>query len=137
MREKVRRTVEKVKYIIFFVCLFCVGCLPLTSNGFKDIHVDYSEQDVIKVLGKPSTKNEFYSKKYMIYYVHDSVFSLFFNKNNFPYVGFYPLLRTGTEYWVILDNNKVVAFGPAKRFNGSNIPKALDTKSSYIISGED
>ena len=119
---------------VFFVlfCFLCTSCLPLTSNGFKNIHVNYSAEQVIDVLGEPATQNEFYSKKYMIYYVHDSVFSLFFNKNVFPFIGFYPLLRTGTEYWVILDYDKVVGFGPAKQF-GNNIPKELDAKSPYII----
>lgn len=134
MKKKYFNSIVKNSRNVFFVlfCVLCTSCLPLTSNGFKNIHVNYSAEQVIDVLGEPATQNEFYSKKYMVYYVHDSVFSLFFNLDQFPFVGFYPLLRTGTEYWVILDNNKVVGFGPAKRF-GNNIPKALDTKNAYTL----
>lgn len=135
MKKLVSTIIIRSKYSIsiILVCLFCTSCLPLTSNGFKKIKINYSENDVINIIGRPTTKNVFYSKEYMVYYVYDSIFSLFLNRDVFPYVGFYPLLRTGTEYWVILDNNKVVAFGPSKKFNSGSISRALDTKGSYII----
>lgn len=112
-----------------FLLLLCLGlssCFPLTSNSFKKIKVDDTEERVIKVLGRPTSKRAYYSKEYMIYYVHDDFFSIFFNMKQFPFVGFYPLLRTGQEYWVILEGGKVVAFGLAKNF-GNNIPRALNS----------
>lgn len=120
--------------IKIFCCVLLIllsGCFPLTSNSLKKINVDYTEDQVVKVLGKPFSKKAYYNKVYLVYYIHDDLFSIFFNIKRFPFVGFSPFLRTGDEYWIIMENDRVVSFGTAKNF-GSNIPKALNNKGSVF-----
>ena len=119
----------------FFICLYLVLCLtscfPVTANGFKKIKYNDTEDEVVKILGAPYTKKNYYNKEYFIYYVHDDVFSLFFSKSRFPFIGFYPFLRTGEEYWVIFENGKVVSFGNSSNFNNS-IPRALSNNGISV-----
>lgn len=113
------------KKFSFVILTLLSSCFPLTGNGLKDVNFQDTKEEVIDTIGKPYTKKLFYNKEYMVYYIHDSIFDLLFSTNEFPYIGFYPFLRTGNEYWVILEDNKVVAVGLAKNF-GNNIPKALN-----------
>lgn len=118
--------------IKLFPCMLLLlvnGCFPLTSNSLKKINVNDTEEHVSKVLGKPFSKKAYYNKVYLVYYVHDDLFSVFFNFKKFPFVGFSPLLRTGDEYWIAIEDGKVVSFGTAKNF-GNNIPKALNNKGA-------
>lgn len=119
------------KSFSFIICFLLSSCFPLTGNGLKDINFQDSKENVIEKIGKPYSKKLFYNKEYMVYYVHDGVFDLFFSSTEIPYIGFYPFLRTGKEYWIILEDNKVVAVGLAKNFK-SNIPKALSTKGVVL-----
>jgi outer membrane protein assembly factor BamE (lipoprotein component of BamABCDE complex) len=124
-----------MKYIRYFYLLsflFLLACFPLTSNSLNKIRVGDSREHVINVLGKQYTKKAYYSKTYLVYYIHDSFFEIFFNSKEFPFIGFYPLIRTGKEYWVIIDNDKVVSFGNANNYK-NNIPKALDSKVIFEV----
>jgi hypothetical protein len=69
-----------------------------------------SSKEVIKVMGRSDEKKLGFGKNILVYYLHSSIFDLFFSKN-FPYIGPYPFNRTGKEYWVVLKDDKVVAFG--------------------------
>ena len=120
-----------IKYIIIALFVALTACFPLTENGLKKIDVRDTKEQVVEKIGSPYTKKAFYNKEYMVYYVYDDVFDLFINQTKFPFVGFYPFLRTGKEYWVILEDNKVVAFGLAKNF-GNNIPRALNARSGTL-----
>ena len=122
----------KSKILILLSFLFISACFPLTGYGLKEININDNKEEVIKKIGKPYTKKSFYNKEYMVYYVYDDIFSLFFNIKRFPYIGFYPFLRTGEEYWIVLENNKVVAVGSARNLNNYNIPKALDAKGGVV-----
>lgn len=122
----------KNKMLILLSFLFVSACFPLTGYGLKEININDDKEQVIKKIGRPYTKKSFYNKEYMVYYVYDDIFSLFFNIKRFPYVGFYPLLRTGEEYWIVLENNKVVAVASARNLNNYNIPKALDVKGGTV-----
>lgn len=119
------------KYFFSTFFLLLVACFPLTGNGLKNVNVQDAKKDVIDKIGNPYSKKAFYNKEYMVYYVYDDIFGLFFTKERFPFIGFYPFLRTGTEYWVILEDDKVVAFGSAKNF-ANNIPRALNTKGIIL-----
>ena len=120
------------KFLVLILPLLLSACFPLTGYGVKDINISDTKETVIEKIGQPYTKKAFYNKEYMGYYVYDDIFSLFLNIKQFPYVGFYPFLRTGVEYWVILEDNKVVAFGSAKNFN-NNIPKSLNANGSLEV----
>lgn len=119
------------EYTFIALFLLLTACFPLTENGLKKIDVQDTKEQVVDKIGNPYSKKAFYNKEYMIYYVYDDIFDLFINQTKFPFVGFYPFLRTGKEYWIILEDNKVVAFGLAKNF-GNNIPKALNAKGGTL-----
>lgn len=123
----------KVRQFSLLLVLFFVlsSCFPVTSNSLKKININNTEEEVIRILGKPFSKKAYYTKEYLVYYVHDSFFDVFFNKDQFPFIGFYPILRTGSEYWIIMDNGKVVAFGLSKNF-GNSLPKALNNKGTML-----
>lgn len=120
---------KKLMYTLMF--LFLNACFPLTNNSLKKISANDSKEQVIEVLGSPYTKKIYYNKEFLVYYVHDDFFSLFFNSSEFPFVGFYPFLRTGTEYWVILENDKVVSSGTARNYV-NNLPKSLSNGGSVV-----
>jgi hypothetical protein len=115
------------KYFFATLFLLLAACFPLTGNGLKSVNIQDARKEVISKIGNPYSKKAFYNKEYMVYYVYDDIFGLLFTKERFPFIGFYPFLRTGTEYWIILEDDKVVAFGSAKNF-GNNIPRALNAK---------
>ena len=100
------------------------GCFPLTNISTNKLYHKQSKDEVLKIMGKPSEKRVYYTKEYYVYYLHRDIYDLFLNKNKFPYVGFYPLLRTGKEFWVIFDNNELVSFGNKDNFK-SDLPKAI------------
>lgn len=104
-------------FFYLFLTLSVNACFPLTSNSLKHINVNDTEKQVIKILGSPFSKKVYRNKTFLVYYVHDDFFSIFFNIKKFPFVGFFPFLRTGEEYWVILENDKVIAFGSSRNFN--------------------
>lgn len=116
---------------VFLLTVFITACSPLTSNAFKKINVNDTQEEVERVLGKPFSKRAYYNKTFLVYYVYEDFFGIFINQKKVPFVGFPPLLRTGDEYWVILENGKVVAFGLSKNF-GNSIPKALSDKDATL-----
>lgn len=120
-----------MKKIFCILFILLSGCFPLTSNSLKKINVNNTEKQVVEVLGKPFSKKAYYNKTYLVYYIHDDLFSIFFNLKRFPFVGFSPLLRTGDEYWVIMEDGKVVSFGSASNFKNS-IPRALTNNGSVV-----
>lgn len=123
------KTVKMFAFLSIFILL--TACFPLTSNSFKKINVGDSEKRVVKVLGNPTSKKAYYNKEHFVYYVHQDFFSLFFNIKRFPFIGFYPFLRTGEEYWVIMEDDKVVSFGSSSNYKNS-IPRALDSRGLTV-----
>ncbi len=119
--------------VLCFLLLILVlnACTPVTSNSLKKINTNDTEEQVKKILGNPYSKKAYYNKTYLVYYVYDDFFSIFVNLKKFPFFGFPPLLRTGDEYWIILEDNRVVAFGLSKNF-GNNIPRALSTRGGTL-----
>jgi len=107
--------------------MLLTACFPLMSNSLNKINVGNSEEDVVMVLGKPFTKKTYRDRTFMVYYVHDSLADIFFSKDKFPYIGFFPLIRTGREYWIITEGNRVVSFGDATNYKNS-IPRALNER---------
>ena len=120
------------KCLCTLLILFLSSCFPLTSNSLNKIEIGDSKEHVVKKLGKQYTQKGYYNKTFLVYYVHDSFFEIFFNAKEFPFIGFYPFLRTGKEYWVVIENNKVVSFGNADNYK-NNIPKALDSKITFEV----
>jgi hypothetical protein len=99
----------------------------------KSIEVGDSKSEVIDKIGKPYYKMEYYTKQHLVYYMYDDLMSLFFTEDKFPYIGFYPLLRTGTEYWVIVEGDKVVSHGRKDAYIGSgSITKTLNSKNIIL-----
>jgi outer membrane protein assembly factor BamE (lipoprotein component of BamABCDE complex) len=117
-----------MRYLAFLLLLS--SCFPLTSYSLNKIKVGDSRSKVVKDLGRPSYHMEYYTKEHLVYYVHDDIFSLFYS-SKFPFVGFYPFLRTGDEYWVIIDGGKIVSHARAKDYRGG-ISRALNGGGDVI-----
>jgi hypothetical protein len=83
----------------------------------NDLKKSMSEEEVKGIMGAVSEKKLYFDKKILVYYVHSSVFDIVFSKS-FPYVGPFPFNRTGKEFWVVMENNVVIAFGYAGDFGG-------------------
>jgi hypothetical protein len=104
-----------------------MALVPLTSctniahrHVTNDLYLGATAKEVVLVMGDgPAEKKSFGGKEVMVYYVYSSIFDLIVNWEKFPYVGFYPLLSTGQEFWIILNDNRVESFGYAKNFSNS------------------
>lgn len=97
--------------IIIFVLLFLItSCSGIGINSSL-IKLEYgmSKNEVINDVFKlKPTEKKIVDKDHEIYvyYIHSSLFDFFFNRERFPYVGFYPINRTGKEYWLMF-NSKI------------------------------
>lgn len=122
------------KYNILLLLLL-TSCFPLHTKVSNKLYYNQSSKDVIEKIGQPGFSQRYYSKEIYGYYVHDSIFDLFINTKKFPWIGFYPFLRTGKEFYIILDDNKVVAYGLKSNFS-QTIPTLLKdniSKTSLVI----
>jgi hypothetical protein len=81
----------------------------------NDIQKFSPKQDVEAVLGQSEEKKIYQNKEILVYYLHNSLFDMIFSKN-FPFIGFFPLVRTGKEFWVVLEDGRVTAAGYADNF---------------------
>ena len=104
-----------MRHFIFctIVCFMLSSCCILTNNATKKLYFNQSKEEVEQILGKPDAKAVFYSKEYYVYYIHSDIYDLFLNRSKFPYIGIYPFLRTGKEFWVVFENNNLIYFGKA------------------------
>ena len=122
------------KYKILLLLLL-TSCFPLHTKISNKLYYNQSSKDVLEKIGQPDFSQRYYSKEIYGYYVHDSIFDLFINTKKFPWIGFYPFLRTGKEFYIILDDNKVVAYGLKSNFS-QTIPTLLKdniSKTSLVI----
>ena len=102
---------------IFFFSLF-VNAEPYSLNKLK--YGLNKEEVVNNVFGSKPFEKKIVdsSKEIYVYYIHSSLFELFLNKEKFPYIGFYPLNRTGREYWLLFDNKEgLIKSAYAKEWN--------------------
>ncbi|MDR2077936.1 MAG: hypothetical protein LBP39_03145 [Rickettsiales bacterium] len=77
------------------------------------------EEAVLAMGYEPAEKKSFGGRDVMVYYLYSSIFDFIINGDKFPFFGFYPLLATGQEFWIILNKDKVEAFGYARNFGYS------------------
>ena len=95
----------KIIFILFFMTA-CSG--TLTNYSTNKLEYGQSKQQVIKLLSSPAEKRIIdKNKEVFIYYVHDSILDLFLT-SRFPFIGFYPINRTGDELWLLFENNSLV-----------------------------
>ena len=115
--------------------LLLTSCFPLHTKVSNKLYYNQSSNDVIEKIGQPDFSQRYYSKEIYGYYVHDSIFDLFINTKKFPWIGFYPFLRTGKEFYIILDDNKVVAYGLKSNFSQTiqTLLKDNISKTSLVI----
>lgn len=119
----------KTLFVLSFILV--AGCFPTTNVAINKIDVGMTKKQVTKVMGKPYSTNAFYNKDFFVYYVHEDFIDLFISKK-FPFIGFYPIIRTGTEYWIVLENARVVSYGEARHFK-NNVPNALSSKGMIVF----
>lgn len=91
-------------YISILLTLFLTSCVSRTTSMTTKLQINMSKEEVIKIMGKPEEKRILNKNDIFVYYLHDSILSLIIG-STFPYVGFYPINRTGKEYWVIFNGN--------------------------------
>jgi hypothetical protein len=87
------------------------------NYSLNKLSVNQNISEVNKILGGPAEKKIYGEYEIFIYYIHSSIFDLFFNSARFPYIGPYPINRTGKEYWVVFKNSKLIASGFASDFD--------------------
>lgn len=108
-RQAVPRTV-----IIFIVMAVIAGCgstyYPTNSLGEGD-----SRDDVLRIMGNPSRTFLMDGREFLVYDLSSSMSESVFGKNA-PYLGIAPLTRTGNEYYVVLENGKVIGYGDADNY---------------------
>lgn len=113
----------KGKIIYIFIMLLLQSCASSITTPYQINRIFYgqSEKSIIKTMGSPAERkiiNE--DEKIFVYYIHSTIFDLFFNIERFPYLGFYPINRTGKEFWIILKNNRLKSSGYVKDLNKYN-----------------
>jgi hypothetical protein len=94
------------------------GCFALTPYSMKNLNVGMTRKEVRKIMGQPYSCAYGNGKEYDSYYLHRGVFDLFLD-TNFPFVGFYPLRRTGKEHYVVYKKGKLVSYGKKELYSTS------------------
>ncbi len=104
--------------LLFMFVFFLQSCFKVTTyHQTKKLYYNQDSIDIVKKLGSPTEKKIIdINKEIYVYYVYSSIFDLVLNIEKFPYIGFYPLNRTGKEFWIILNNEKLKSSGYAKDF---------------------
>jgi hypothetical protein len=100
---------------------FLASCVNIVHrHTTNELQLGKRREEVMAIMGgEPDEKKIYGSREVLVYYIHSSIFDLFTNGEKFPFVGFYPLFSTGREFWIILNNNRIEAFGYAKDFGNS------------------
>jgi len=104
------------KIFPLFLIFFLTSCFPTTNYSLKKLRLNDSKPMVLKIMGKPSSISMHYNKEFLVYYIHDDFFDLIF-PSKFPFVGFYPLTRTGKKYWIVLEDGHLISYGEAEYYN--------------------
>lgn len=106
----------KATKIAFLLSIFLItSCFPSTNRGLNKLRLNDSKYMVVKIMGKPSSTSIHYDKEILTYFIHDDFFDLIFS-SKFPFVGFYPLLRTGRKHWVILEKGHLISHGQSSYY---------------------
>ena len=97
-----------MKYLLLISIFMLSSCAITTNYSLNKLQYGQSKNDVIKAIGSPTSKRILgESNEVYIYYVHDSLFDLFLTAR-FPFIGFYPINRTGKEILLYFNDNKLV-----------------------------
>ena len=100
-------------FIFSVVFVFTLSGCAVTPYSIRHVEHDMTKEEVIKKVGKPYTIKSVRDVELMTYYLHEDLVD-FFISPKFPYFLPYPFIRTGHEYWVILEDNQVIAVGSAE-----------------------
>ena len=97
----------KSTLIILFISLFLQSCSSTINTNYSLNKLKYglTKEEVINNVfkSKPTEKKIIDSNKEIyVYHIHTSIMDLILTKK-FPYIGLYPLSRTGREYWLLFD----------------------------------
>lgn len=107
-----KHTHKELVLVLLSIILIALmtSCSPLTPYAMNDVKHNMTKQDVIARLGKPYSVKTVRDVEFLTYFVHEDVLDLFLT-NRFPFILPYPFVRTGSEYWVILENDQVIGVG--------------------------
>ena len=88
--------------------LLISSCAPTSKYSLNKLYYGQSKDDVVDIMGNAYTKRILDKDKEMyIYYVHDSVLDLILT-SRFPFIGFYPINRTGKEVYLYFENDRLI-----------------------------
>ena len=94
--------------LILGVVLLLSSCALNTNYSLNKLYYGQSKNEVIRIMSTPSSKRILdQNREVYIYYIHDSLLDLFLT-SKFPFVGFYPINRTGKEIHLYFENNELV-----------------------------
>ena len=98
-----------MKYLLILtVGMLLSSCALNTNYSLNKLYYGQSKKEVIRIMNTPSSKRILdKNKEVYIYYLHDSILDLFLT-SRFPFVGFYPINRTGKEICLYFENNELI-----------------------------
>ncbi|MDR1495096.1 MAG: hypothetical protein LBI29_03635 [Rickettsiales bacterium] len=109
-----------------FPLVFVLAVVACANVNFihltKELRTGDTREEVVSAMGgNPAEQKASVRMDVLVYYLHASIFDLVFSQKRAPFVGFYPLLLTGREFWIVVDRgrDRTVAFGYAEDFNNS------------------
>lgn len=94
--------------LILSTVLLLSSCALNTNYSLNKLHYGQTKSEVINIMSAPSSKRILdQNKEIYIYYIHDSILDLFLT-SKFPFIGFYPVNRTGKEIRLYFENNELI-----------------------------
>lgn len=105
----------KHKLVLFMLVFFLPSCSGIvTYYQTKGLFYGQDSKSILKAFGSPAEKKIIgKNKEIYVYYVHSSIFDMLLNSERFPYIGFYPLNRTGKEFWIVMNGGQLESSGYA------------------------
>ena len=113
------------KCILLILCAMALnGCFALTPYALNKVEIGMDRQELKRVMGKPYTTKFGNDKEYQTFYLHRDIYDLFITQTKFPFIGIYPLMRTGQETYVVLENGRVISYGDRNIYHKDEAFKA-------------
>ena len=94
--------------LVLAIGMLLSSCALNTNYSLNKLYYGQNKEEVVRIMNTPSSKRILdKNKEVYIYYLHDSILDLFLT-SRFPFIGFYPINRTGKEIRLYFENNELV-----------------------------
>lgn len=110
MLMKYRLKYNTILHYILLMALLTGCSLTKYPGRLKKLQTGMTVQEAVNIMGEPSAREIIKNNLVMVYHLYEDLYSHVFT-SKFPFIGFYPLSRTGSEYWLIFNDGILVAAG--------------------------